>query len=467
MQSPGDSRGSTPVRLRYQRGTVIVEGSWAPFARWDDRIGGYRALALYYSNIRKYLESSGRELLDEVLHLDGVEFRDGVSLRGFQEEALRSWESSGRRGIIVLPTGTGKTFVALKAMARLSVPTLVVVPTLDLQLQWSRRIEEGLGFTPGLLGGGRQEVRPVTVATYDSAYLHAEELGDRFGLLIFDEVHHLPAQNYRVIAEFSAAPYRMGLSATPERDDGLDGSYPVLVGNIVYRAAVSELAGSEVAPFEVRRIYVDLSPEERSRYDALEREFRAAMARLGIDLRGRDGFQRLIKFAARSGDARRALLDRLEMNRIAMNTEAKLLALRRVLAEHPDASSIIFTRYNDLAYRISREFLVPVITHETPKGEREEILEGFRRGRYKVIATSMVLDEGVDVPDATLAIVLGGFGTARQFVQRLGRVLRKREGKTATMIEIIAKDTLDYNLSRRRRVAVRRSAEGEGQEGRR
>ncbi|MGC9189446.1 MAG: helicase-related protein, partial [Conexivisphaera sp.] len=164
-------------------------------------------------------------------------------------------------------------------------------------------------------------------------------------------------------------------------------------------------------------------------------------------------------------DARRALLDRLEMNRIAMNTEAKLLALRRVLAEHPDASSIIFTRYNDLAYRISREFLVPVITHETPKGEREEILEGFRRGRYKVIATSMVLDEGVDVPDATLAIVLGGFGTARQFVQRLGRVLRKREGKTATMIEIIAKDTLDYNLSRRRRVAVRRSAEGEDQEG--
>ena len=441
----------------------MVEGAWAPFTRWDGTVGGYRALALHYSAIKGYLESAGRRVVDEVLRLDPVEFQDNVSLRGFQEEALERWESAGRRGIIAMPTGTGKTFVALKAMARLSMPTLVVVPTLDLQAQWSERVEEGLGFTPGLLGGGRHEVRPVTVATYDSAYLHAEELGDRFGLIIFDEVHHLPAPNYRVIAEFSAAPYRMGLSATPEREDGLDELYPMLVGGIVYRASLPELAGSEVAPFEVRRIYVDLSPEERARYDALRREFRALVAGLGIGMRGRDWFRRLVALAARSGEARRALLDRMEMSRIAMNTESKVLALKRVLAENAGVPTIVFTRYNEMAYRISRELLVPAITHETPREEREEILEGFRRGRYRVVVTSMVLDEGVDVPDATLAVVLGGFGTARQFLQRLGRVLRKREGKVARMVEIVAKGTLDYNLSRRRRVAAGRPAEGKGE----
>jgi superfamily II DNA or RNA helicase len=458
LSSDGGRIGS--VRLRYQGGTLIAEGAWVPYAVWDDRVRGYRALALYYSTIMKYLTAAGYDVHDDVLRLDDVKFEDRISLKQFQEDALRAWESSGSRGIVVLPTGTGKTFVALKAMARLSIPTLVVVPTIDLQVQWSRRIAEGLGYEPGMLGGGRQDVRAVTVATYDSAFLHAEKLGNRFGLLVFDEVHHLPAQNYRVIAEFSAAPYRMGLSATPERGDGLDSSYPLLVGNIVYRTAVSEMAGSEVAPFSIQRVYVDLPPDERSRYEELEREFRGTLMRLGIDIRAKDGFQRLIRFAARNRDARRALLARLEMNKIAMNTDAKLEGLRRLLAERAGTPSIIFTRYNELAYKISREFLIPIITHETPKGEREEILEGFRDGRYRAVVTSTVLDEGIDVPDATLAIVLGGFGTTRQLVQRLGRILRKREGKTATMIEVVARGTLDYNLSRRRRIAVHGSVEG-------
>ncbi|MGC8555955.1 MAG: DEAD/DEAH box helicase [Conexivisphaera sp.] len=455
-------RPGNRVRLWYQGGTIVSEGAWIPFSKWDERVGGYRALAMYYSSARRYLDSAGYSVQDEVLQLERPGLEDRVTLRGFQEDALRSWESSSMRGIVVLPTGTGKTFVALKAMAKLGEPTLIVVPTLDLQAQWSRRIEEDLGYEPGLLGGGAHVLRPVTVATYDSARIHAEELGNRFGLLVFDEVHHLPAQSYRAIAELSAAPHRLGLSATPEREDGLHELYPMLVGGIVYRADASALAGSEISPFRIQRVYVDLLPEERARYEELEREFSGILRRLGIRLRGTADFRGLVRLAARSREARTALLDRLEMSRIAMNSEAKIAKLREILAENAGAPTIVFTRYNDMAYRVSREFLVPVITHETPKDEREELLEGFRTGRYRVLATSTVLDEGVDVPDAALAVVLGGFGTTRQFVQRLGRILRKREGKVATMIEIVARGTLDYRLSRRRRLAARESAAGEG-----
>ncbi len=125
--------------------------------------------------------------------------------------------ASGRRGIILLPTGSGKTQIALKAIETLGVSTLIVVPTLVLLEQWSRRIEAAFGLEIGMVGGGRYRINPVTVATYESASLRAEQLGDRFSMLIFDEVHHLAAPTYKKIGEMYLAPYRMGLTARLER----------------------------------------------------------------------------------------------------------------------------------------------------------------------------------------------------------------------------------------------------------
>lgn len=446
------------VTLNYDSGTILVRGAWVPHASWDERVKAYRVLAVFYDKTLRYLREAGYVVNDSVFNtepLTGV--IDRVSLKPIQQTALESWERAGRRGVIVLPTGVGKTYVALKAIARIAEPTLIVVPTIDLLNQWGERVRDLLGYKPGVLGGGRQEIRPITISTYDSAYLWADRLGNKFRLLVFDEVHHLPAQSYRQIAEFSAAPYRMGLTATPERDDGLDEDYPVLVGGIVFRVGVGDIAGKELAPFRVERVYVDLTPEEKREYKECKEVFDKFLKKYGLSMSSQDDFHKLIKLASRDREARRALLARLEMSKIAMNTRAKIEKLREILAEHEKSRIIVFTRYNYMAYEVAREFLIPVITHETNKREREEILDKFRRGEYRVIATSTVLDEGVDVPDATIAVVLGGFGTSRQFIQRLGRVVRKKEGKIAKMIEVITRGTVDYYLSRKRRVAASRS----------
>jgi len=142
-----------------------------------------------------------------------------VELREYQNEAFDNWSKAGHRGVLILPTAAGKTFIALKAIAQLQVQTLIVVPTLDLIDQWRKRIQEYLGIESGVIGGGENFVRMVTVATYDSAYIQAEHLGNQFLLLIFDEVHHLASPGYMQIAEMYMAPYRMGLTATYARAD--------------------------------------------------------------------------------------------------------------------------------------------------------------------------------------------------------------------------------------------------------
>jgi superfamily II DNA or RNA helicase len=136
---------------------------------------------------------------------------------------------------------------------------------------------------------------------------------------------------------------------------------------------------------------------------------------------------------------------------LAMNSSAKVEHLKRLLLLNPDEKALIFTRHNKLVYRISKEMLIPTITHQTSSGEREEIMKRFRSGVYRRIVTSQVLDEGVDVPDASLAVILSGTGSSRQYVQRLGRVLRKQEGKQAKLVELVSKGTAETRISRRRR----------------
>ncbi|MDI9644262.1 MAG: DEAD/DEAH box helicase family protein [Candidatus Verstraetearchaeota archaeon] len=443
------------LTLRYDKGTILSGNVRTPHSSWDRSVGVYRSLALHYPEAIRYLRESGIPFEDRVLDpLPHADFRAEVMPRAYQLEALDAWLEAGMRGVVVLPTGSGKTLLGVLAIQEANSPTLVVVPTLDLLEQWRERLAEAFRQEIGAYGGGDTSLCPLTVATYDTAYLRAEELGNRFPLLVFDEVHHLPSPGYSQIAELYASPYRLGLTATYEREDGLHERLPVLVGPKVYERRVSEMAGTHLAPFSIKRIYVDLPPDETQEYLRLMRVYREFVRKKGLRMRSPQDFRRLVMMSGRDREAREALLARMRAMELALNSPSKIGALGRILAQNPSERVLIFTRHNSLVYSISSTLLIPAITHETPKEERQRILKKFREGGYTAVVTSRVLDEGIDVPEASLGIILSGTGSKREFVQRLGRLLRKRGEKKARLIEIVSRLTDESRLSARRRRGV-------------
>ena len=430
-----------------------------PSSSWDSRAGAYRAMALFYRDIIEYLKRSNVNYVDDALELLPTPYLQcKVKLKNFQHEALKAWLDAGKRGTVVLPTGSGKTVIAVAAISELKTPTIVIVPTLDLVEQWQRVLTNEFNVEIGVYGGGENVLQPITVSTYDSAYLRAGELGNRFGLIIFDEVHHLPSTGFRHIAEMFAAPYRMGLTATYERQDGLHKDLPRLVGGKVYELSVEHLAGRHLSEYELEKLYVDLTLEEEEEYERLYKTFIDYLVKRNIILRTPHDFTKFIMRSGRDQKARQALLARNKALDIALNSQKKLDALENILLDQPSEPTVIFTQHNKLVHRIAQRFLIPYITHVTPKDERKEILDNFRAGKYRLIVTSKVLDEGIDVPDATQAIILSGTGSTREFIQRLGRILRKREGKKAKLIEIVTRNTAEMKMSSRRKQTRRDDA---------
>jgi superfamily II DNA or RNA helicase len=408
-------------------------------------------MAIYYPEILAYFERSRMPYRDDAANpLPLPTLSCGIELHSYQKDALDAWFDAGSRGVIVLPTGSGKTFVALKAIEKLNVATLVVVPTLDLLDQWRQHLVDQFGLKVGAYGGAEHSLKPLTVSTYDSAYIRAEELGDKFMFVIFDEVHHLPAPSYSQIGEMYIAPYRMGLTATYQRDDGLHSELPRLVGGCVYELEVDALAGKHLSPYTHEKVLVDLTPEEKEIYEKEYGAFTNYLVRNRISLRSARDFQRFIMRTGRDREAREALLSRNKALKIVLNSEAKIKALGEFLDTYRDEKILIFTRHNRLVYNISRRYLIPAVTHQTPREERQDILEKFKAGEYRAIATSQVLDEGVDVPEASIGFILSGTGSSREYIQRLGRILRKRPGKQAKLIEIVARDTVETRISKRR-----------------
>jgi superfamily II DNA or RNA helicase len=441
--------------LKYERGTIRIEGDvHIPFAKWDSRSNCYRALAYKYRDIIDYLKNSGIEFEDHVK--DNVipcpYFEAEIELRDYQAEAVERWMID-KRGVVVLPTGAGKTYIALDVIRRLSVSTLVVVPTLALVDQWKDKLSILFGnLYVGEFTGRRKDIKPITVTTYDSAYINAEVLGDKFLLIVFDEVHHLPAESYRQIAEMSIAPYRLGLTAIYEREDGLHALLPDLVGGIVYELKPKDLAGKHLANYVVERIKVPLTEKEKELYDLKAKKFRDYIASRKIRLKDIEDFRQLVMMTGIDSEAYEALRSWEEARKIAFNSKNKLKVLKELLEKHKGDKIIIFTRYNDLVYAISKIFLIPAITHKTDAKERRYILDGFKTGRFKAIVSSQVLDEGIDVPDANVGIIVSGTGSSREFIQRLGRILRPAEGKdVAILYELISKDTGEVKVSKRRR----------------
>jgi superfamily II DNA or RNA helicase len=380
--------------------------------------------------------------------------QSSVVLRDYQKQAMDAWIANDNRGVVVLPTGSGKTIIGIKAISLLDTPTIVVAPTLDLVDQWRIKLKEELKVEVGVLGGGEREIKAITVSTYDSAYIHADRLGNRFGLIIFDEVHHLPAEGYRNIAEMFASPFRMGLTATFEREDGLHKELNRLVGGKIFEKRVKDLAGYYLSPFRLEKIVVELTEEEKKEYEINQKIFSNYLAGSNITIRDSAGFQELVMRSGRDPKARRALLARNKARDIAFNSISKIGKLSEILEKHKGGRVFIFTEHNKLVHRISREFLIPSITYRTTSKERSETLNRFRSGVYRAVVTSKVLDEGIDVPDADVGIVLSGTGSERAFIQRLGRILRKKEGKEAVLYEIVSAETSETNTARRRKRSI-------------
>jgi superfamily II DNA or RNA helicase len=447
------------IHLAFDGGTLVLSGAPSerlatlPGCRFDPRSGSHRAEARYYRTIVEYLRAHRVAYQDRARDYEPTTWtlRSNRDPFPHQTEALETWWREKGRGVIVLPTGTGKTFVAVLAIQRTGRPSLVIAPTIDLLNQWYDELLLAFGGPVGLVGGGYYDIEPLTVTTYDSAYIHLDRWGNRFGLLVFDECHHLPGPTYATAAIGSIAPFRLGLTATPERADGQEVLLPELIGPIVYRREIKQLAGRFLAEYRTVQLFVDLSPEEQERYQQARAQYRGFVDERGIRMGGPHGWQRFLQETYRSPAGRAAFLAYREQKRLALAAPAKLQTLETLLDRHRHDRVLIFTYDNATVYLIARRFLVPAITHQTKTRERRRILERFHSGEYPILVTSQVLNEGVDVPAANVGIVLSGTGTVREHVQRLGRLLRKYGDKQAILYEVVTRGTAEEFTSERRR----------------
>ncbi|MFK7990264.1 MAG: DEAD/DEAH box helicase family protein [Sandaracinaceae bacterium] len=446
------------VRIRFHAGTIEVEGlepesTLVPEAKWDPRSARHRAPAMAYASVVMAIRKAGLEYEDDARAYE--ELTSGALVRyaprPYQAEAIAEWKKRRGQGVVVLPTGAGKTHVAVMGIDMWRRSTLVVAPTLDLVRQWYDLLRTTFRTEVGIVGGGEHDVQPLTVTTYDSAYIHMEHLGNRFGMVVFDECHHLPGSTYALSAQLCLAPFRLGLTATPERSDGRESRLAELIGPTVYRRDIVELSGDFLADYDTVRIVVELSPEERAEYEASRATYRGFIRSRGINMRANDGWSQFIIQSSMSDEGRRAMAAYRRQRELAFCAPAKLDVVEELLHQHRADRAILFTQDNATCYEVSRRFLVPAITHQTKVKERSDILSGLAEGRYGAVVTSKVLNEGVDVPDANIAIVVSGSGSVREHVQRLGRVLRKKGDKHATLYELVTAETTETWTSQRRR----------------
>ena len=447
------------MQLLFDRGTLVLDdledsAQIPPQFVFDNRVDKWRAPAYHYRPVVEYLVKHRIAYQDHARQYQELQRESTLKVdpHPYQIEAIHAWKEHKYRGVIELPTGSGKSYLGQMAIELTRRSTLVVAPTIDLIHQWYDLLTSSFGNDiVGLIGGGYYEVNLLTVTTYESAVNTMDRLGNQWGLLIFDECHHLPGPMYSHAAEMAIAPYRLALTATLERQDGRHTVLDELIGPVVYRKGIKDLAGDYLAEYEVKKVTVSLSREEQTRYGEAWEERNSFLEANHLALSGLDGWRLFVIKSAQSQEGRRAMLAHHEVRKIAMGTKSKLRALEAILKEHAQDRVIIFTQENDTAYTISQEFLIPCITHQTDVKERKAILAAFASGHYKFLVTSKALNEGVNVPEANVAVVLSGSGSVREHVQRLGRILRRRKGKQAVLYEVVTRGTVEESQSNRRR----------------
>ena len=348
---------------------------------------------------------------------------DGWTLRPYQQQAVDGFWDGGS-GVVVLPCGAGKTLVGAGAMAAASATTLILVTNTVSARQWKQELLERTSLTEDEIGeysGARKEIRPVTIATYQvltlkrkGVYPHLDLLDARdWGLIVYDEVHLLPAPIFRMTADLQARR-RLGLTATLVREDGREADVFSLIGPKRFDAPWKDIeAQGYIAPADCVEVRVTLSDSERMAYATAEPDDRY---------------------------------------RLSSCSPVKLPVVRSLVEQHRGEPTLVIGQYLDQLHELAEQLDADLITGETSVKERQQLFADFREGRSSLLVVSKVANFSVDLPEATVAIqVSGTFGSRQEEAQRLGRVLRpKGDGRTAHFYTVVTRDTVDAEFAAHR-----------------
>jgi DNA excision repair protein ERCC-3 len=348
---------------------------------------------------------------------------DDWSLRDYQRQAVEGFWAGGS-GVVVLPCGAGKTMVGAAAMAEAKATTLILVTNTVAGRQWKRELIARTSLTEEEIGeysGERKEIRPVTIATYQvitrktrGEYRHLELFDSRdWGLVIYDEVHLLPAPVFRMTADLQSRR-RLGLTATLVREDGREGDVFSLIGPKRYDAPWRDIEQQGwIAPADCVEVRVTLTDAERLSY---------------------------------------AVADAEERYRMASTARTKLNVVKAILGRHPGEPALVIGAYLDQLDELGEVLDAPIIQGSTKNREREALYDRFRRGELPVLVVSKVANFSIDLPEASVAIqVSGTFGSRQEEAQRLGRLLRpKGDGRQAHFYSVVSRDTLDTDYAAHR-----------------
>jgi superfamily II DNA or RNA helicase len=463
------SDGATPEIL-YRNGLAMLRHAAAApaFMTWDARSAAHVAPGHCWPELQAWAAAHGvRELPASYSDHDAAAppLFDPRTPRDYQRDAVQRWLAANGRGSVVLPTGAGKSFVAILSIHATGARACIVAPTKALVAQWYGQLADAFGAERvGAWYGDEKDVAPITVTTYHSAFALLERWGQRFDTLVLDEAHHLAdtaageAKAWHDAVRIAPAKFRLALTATyPE---GRDRELCALVGPVVYRRVIAEMVDAELAAFVTERRFVRFTADERRRYDACDVAYRTFIAERGYRERFDDATMAWKVFMSetrRSPAARRAHRAFLERESLTALPSAKLRETERLLRLFPAESALIFCGSTDAAERVSRRFAIPMITAGTPASERKRLLDRIARDEIRAVASVRVLDEGWDVPAAKLGIVLGDStkGSRRQHAQRLGRLLRRQGERVASLFEVVVADTHEFYASQKRRSAAR------------
>ena len=379
-------------------------------------------------HLKQVLLTLGWPAEDHAGYVDGeahaIELNeDGWTLRPYQRDAVEGFWAGGS-GVVVLPCGAGKTIVGAAAMARAQATTLILVTNTVSARQWKAELLARTNLTEDEIGeysGARKEIRPVTIATYQvmttkrkGVFPHLEVFDTRdWGLIIYDEVHLLPAPIFRFTADIQSRR-RLGLTATLIREDGREGDVFTLIGPKRYDAPWKEVeAQGWIAPAECVEVRVTLPDSERLVYATAEPDDRY---------------------------------------RLAATTAEKTRLVEQLIERHADEQVLVIGQYLDQLAEIAEHVGAPTITGETGVKERERLFEAFRQGEERVLVVSKVANFSVDLPEASVAIqVSGSFGSRQEEAQRLGRLLRpKADGRRARFYTVVSRDTVDADFAQNR-----------------
>jgi len=449
------------MELSFDRGTLVLQGAdrnhplpAATGLLWDERSGVFRAPALAYEELVASLAPLRTPWTDDVAPtLQSPLPLPRPALRDYQEQALAAWTLARRRGVVALPTGSGKTRVAHAALAEVSRPALVLVPTRALLAQWVQGLRDAGVDDVGVVGDGEHRLRPLTVCTFESAYRRMDTFGHRFALVVVDEAHHFGTGARSEALEMAVAPLRLGLTATPPTRAEDQERLRRLIGPVVCTWTVQELTGTSLAPFDHLRLFVELTARERTLYATLHEPYAEAVRAL---FRARPGatWADIARTLATDPRGAALLAGQQEAVRLVGQAQGKLELVEQLLQRHRDDRTLLFTAGNEEAYLLSRRLLIPAITCDIGRAERADLLDRLRRGLLRSLVSAQVLNEGIDVPEARVAVLCGGRQGEREQVQRAGRVLRPAPGKRALIYELVVRDTFEERQSERRRHAL-------------